>query len=44
MKWRGGHISEATIKARQSGPVTIIGNGTARTIRLKAGKAKRVKW
>jgi len=44
MKWRDGHIYEATIKARQSGPVTIIGNGTAKTIRLKAGKAKRVKW
>jgi alpha-L-fucosidase 2 len=44
MKWRGGHITETTIKARQSNPVTIIGNGTEKTIRLKAGKAKRIKW
>ena len=43
MKWRGGRVTEASIKAKKSGSVDILLNGTKQTLQLKAGKAKKLK-
>ena len=38
IKWRSGRVVAVTIKARRSGPVTIVCNGTTKTINLNAGR------
>ena len=43
MKWRDGRVTEATITARQSGAVDILCNGSLKTIKVKAGKARSLK-
>ncbi len=42
MKWREGRVTEAAIKAKKSGSVTILCNGTTQTIKLKAGKTRQL--
>ena len=43
MKWRDGRVTAATITARQSGAVDILCNGSLKTIKVKAGKARSLK-
>lgn len=43
MKWRDDRVTEATITARQSGAVDILCNGSLKTIKVKAGKARSLK-
>ena len=41
MKWKGGKVTEASIKAKKSGEVAIRCNGTQKTLQLKAGQTKK---
>ena len=43
MKWRDGRVTAATITAYQSGAVDILCNGSLKTIKVKAGKARSLK-
>jgi len=42
MKWRRGRITEVTVQARRKGPVTIVCNGAAHKVSMKAGKTRRL--
>ncbi|MCR4602296.1 MAG: glycoside hydrolase family 95 protein [Prevotella sp.] len=44
MQWHNGKVSQATISARKTGPVSIVCSGTTRTIKLKAGQQKHLKF
>ena len=44
MQWRDGRVTSVAIKAKKSGSVTLSYNGTAKTLRLKAGQQKRLKF
>ncbi len=43
MKWRDGKPVEVVVGAKKSGSVTIVYDGTAKTIRLKGGRQKRLR-
>ena len=38
MKWRGGQLTEATVKARRSGPLTVVYGATVRVLHMEAGQ------
>ncbi len=41
--WRGGKVTSVTIRAKESGSVVLCYNGTAKTLKLKAGKSRSLK-
>ena len=43
MKWQDSRVIEATIKAKKSGSVTIVCNGSSKTVKLKTGQSKRIR-
>ncbi|MCR4809853.1 MAG: glycoside hydrolase family 95 protein [Prevotella sp.] len=43
MQWQHGRLKEAAIKAKQNSTVTVLYDGKAKTLKLKAGQPKSVR-
>jgi alpha-L-fucosidase 2 len=41
--WKGGKVTNGTIKAKLDGTVTLLYNGRQQTLKLKAGQTKKLK-
>ena len=41
--WEDGKVRDCTLKAKQSGSVTLMYNGQQKTVKLKAGQTQNIK-
>ncbi|MBQ9356562.1 MAG: glycoside hydrolase family 95 protein [Prevotella sp.] len=43
LEWTGGRLASATIRPQKSGTLTVLYGSAAKTVKVKAGKARRIR-